>query len=71
MRDKEAAPAARVSAATAILDRGYGRPAQTAFTHVSRHIDDLTDAELIAIATGSGEPGAGEESGADEPDRVH
>jgi len=29
MKAKDATPAARVSAATAILDRGWGRPAQT------------------------------------------
>jgi hypothetical protein len=29
MEDKKAPPAARVSAATAILDRGWGRPKQT------------------------------------------
>lgn len=29
MRNENASPAARVSAATAILDRGWGRPAQT------------------------------------------
>jgi hypothetical protein len=58
MRDTTAVPAARVSAATAILDRGYDRPAQTVHQHVSRHIDDLSDEQLIAIATGSGAPAA-------------
>ena len=71
MRDRSAAPAARVSAATAILDRGYGRPAQTVHQQVSRHVDELSDAELIAIATGSSVPGNDAEGDPDEPDRVH
>jgi hypothetical protein len=29
MRDKDAPPAARTAAATALLDRGFGRPAQS------------------------------------------
>ena len=69
MSDSKAPPAARVSAAIAILDRGYGRPAQAVYQQVTRHADELSDAELIAIATG-GESGADAESdadGADEP----
>ena len=63
------APSA-VSAAIAILDRGYGRPAQAVHQHVTRHADDLSDAELIAIATSGGGSDAGEgddADGADEP----
>ena len=69
MSDSKAPPAARVSAAIAILDRGYGRPAQAVHQHVTRHVDELSDAELIAIATGGGESDADAESddGADEP----
>jgi hypothetical protein len=52
MMDKEAPPAARVAAANAILDRGYGKPAQTINANVSRSVTDLSDAELIAIAAG-------------------
>ena len=70
MSDGKAPPAARVSAAIAILDRGYGRPAQAVHQHVTRHADELSDAELIAIATGGGGSDAGEgddADGADEP----
>ena len=67
MHDDKAPPAARVSAAIAILDRGYGRPAQAVYQQVTRHADELSDAELIAIATGGGESGAESDAGADEP----
>ena len=71
MHDDKAPSAARVSAAIAILDRGYGRPAQAVHQHVTRHIDELSDAELIAIATGGGESGAESDDGADEAESVH
>jgi Family of unknown function (DUF5681) len=68
MHDSKAPSAARVSAAIAILDRGYGRPAQAVHQHVTRHADELSVAELIAIATGGGESGAESDAdGADEP----
>ena len=70
MHDDKAPSAARVSAAIAILDRGYGRPAQAVHQHVTRHVDELSDAELIAIA-GGGESDAESDDGADEPDSVH
>ncbi|MDP3940175.1 MAG: DUF5681 domain-containing protein [Deltaproteobacteria bacterium] len=46
MRDKEAAPAARVVAANAILDRGYGKPAQ----HISAEVETRYVAELPSVA---------------------
>jgi HEAT repeat protein len=42
-------PAIRVSAATALLDRGYGRPIQTTSHRVIRSVADLTDQELGAL----------------------
>jgi hypothetical protein len=45
-------PSTRVSAATALLDRGYGRPIQTQHTRVIRSASDLTDEELAAIIAG-------------------
>jgi len=54
MSAPDAAPAARVSAATALLDRGWGKPAQTTELTV-RSVAQLTDAELAAIAAGSGD----------------
>jgi hypothetical protein len=49
MRDKNAPPAARVSAANAILDRGYGKPAQSVDL-TSRNVSaNMSDEELIGI----------------------
>ena len=43
MCDKEAAPAARVAAANAILDRGYGKPLQQISAEVAtRYVAELT-----------------------------
>jgi len=44
MIDMKAPPAARVGAATAILDRGYGKPPQTIDAHVNI-FDQMTDDE--------------------------
>ena len=51
MRDKKAPHAARGYAANSILDRGYGRPSQTiSSTGRDKPPDQMTDAELLAIA---------------------
>src|SRR5512132_568680 len=71
MIDAGATPPPRVSAAIATLDRGYGKPAQTVHQHVARHLDDYSDAELIAIATGSDPAAASDADGAEEVDSVH
>jgi Family of unknown function (DUF5681) len=64
MQDKTAAPAARVSAATALLDRGYGRPAQTVYQqHANVSLDELSDAELTAIARGDADADADASAG--------
>lgn len=42
-------PATRVQAATALLDRGYGRPIQTSNHRVIRSVADLSDQELDAL----------------------
>jgi hypothetical protein len=56
MNEKEAPPAARVSAATALLDRGWGKPAQTVDMNVRKAIaKDLHDDELADIAAGRSE----------------
>lgn len=44
MGNKKAPPAARVAAATAILDRGYGKPSQTVFT---RRLNEMSEQEII------------------------
>src|SRR3954469_1462739 len=57
MRNKSAPPAARVSASTAILDRVYGKPAQTVEATVTRGVVDMTDEELVAfVRAGDDEP---------------
>ena len=52
-KNKYTAPT-RYSAATALLDRGYGRPAQSLDLHLSadaitKRLSDMTDAELAAL----------------------
>jgi hypothetical protein len=47
LQRREAPPAARVAASNAILDRGYGPPAQTIDTNVNhKSPGEMTDAEL-------------------------
>jgi hypothetical protein len=46
MLDRQASPAARVSAASAILDRGYGRAAQDINVSQGNPIDELSGDEL-------------------------
>ena len=48
------ADSTRYAAATALLDRGYGRPAQSVDLHLSadaitKRLSDMTDAELAAL----------------------
>lgn len=59
MRETKAPHAARVSAAVALLDRGWGKPQQTVDMTVRRQIaKELSDDELADIAVGSGEGAA-------------
>ncbi len=62
MRDDKAPAAARVSAATALLDRGHGRPAQAVqIDDKRRDVSDMTSAELVAFLRCAGHtPGSGE-----------
>jgi hypothetical protein len=54
MADKAAPPAARVAAANSILDRGYGKPAQTVNANLKTQPHrDMTDAELLVVAAGA------------------
>ncbi len=49
----KAPEASRVSAATALLDRGWGKPeAFATVKHINTRADELTDDELAAIARG-------------------
>lgn len=56
MQQPDAPAAARVAAAVALLDRGWGKPQQTVDMNVRRTIaKELADDELADIATGRGE----------------
>ena len=49
MENIKAPPAARITAAVAILDRGYGRPHQTSErVTVQKPVSEMSDEELIA-----------------------
>ena len=60
MKDPKAPAAARVSAASAVLDRGHGKPAQAvAVSVLDWDLDKLTDTQLgqfreILVALGAG-----------------
>jgi hypothetical protein len=65
---------ARVAAANALLDRGYGRPVQTIDSTVRTQPGELTgitDAELERIAKGSSGGTPAPADGKAKPDRVH
>jgi hypothetical protein len=52
MADPKAAPAARIAAANAILDRGIGKPAPVVSELTPADVRSLSNAELIAIIRG-------------------
>ena len=60
MRSRKAAPAARATAASMLLDRGYGKPPQfnTGDPMQFRKAVEMSDDELATIAGGSGEGAA-------------
>lgn len=69
MNNEKASDAARVAASTALLDRGYGRPAQTIHANLPRpDTSDMSDGELAAIAAGAE---ASKDEGTDGDDSVH
>lgn len=72
MDDPKTVPSVKLAAANALLDRGYGKPAQTIDATITRtDAVDMTDAELLDIARG-GSDGAAEETGsAAEPPELH
>jgi hypothetical protein len=49
MKNPKAPPAARISAAVALLDRGHGRPFQAVDVKVDWDLDLLTDEELATL----------------------
>src|ERR1019366_4420114 len=52
MKDISASPAARVSAASVLLDRAGGKAPQFIDARFNRAVSDLSDDELAAIAMG-------------------
>jgi hypothetical protein len=55
MKERRAPAAARVSAAIALLDRGWGKPQQAIeMDWRQKPADQMTDEELMAIARGGG-----------------
>lgn len=55
-RSKKSPHAARVAAYNSILDRAWGRPAQSVDVTTNRKsTDEMSDAELMAIAAGAEE----------------
>jgi hypothetical protein len=71
MRDAKATASARVSAATVLIERGWGKAPVTITLNRDSDLKDLTDDELLAIASGatngSGDPSASE----DDPQKPH
>lgn len=53
MKDVAAPPASRVAAANSLLDRGWGKPAQTVEATVHSKFEDRSDDELIRIIEGT------------------
>jgi hypothetical protein len=50
MSDEKASPAARIAAANALLDRGYGKPTSIVETHIdNRSVREWTTEELDAF----------------------
>lgn len=72
MTTEDQPAAARVAAANAILDRGYGKPSQDVKVTHKREPTDYSDAELVELAERLARSGAdGEAAGAREADSVH
>lgn len=72
MNEKEAPPAARVSAAMALLDRGWGKPHQESTVNVQhKPVREKTDAELDEILAGIDGGSAGEEVSPLDPSQLN
>ncbi len=59
----------RLKAAELVLDRGYGKATQTVEMNVKRTANELSDAELHAIASGARD--SLKAIGTEKPDSVH
>jgi hypothetical protein len=58
MTNPESTAPARIAAAIALLDRGYGKPQQTVELHNFNHETEMTEAELERIARGDAADGS-------------
>lgn len=61
--------AVKLKAAEIVLDRGYGKATQTVEMNVKRSVNELSDAELHAIASGARD--SLEEIREKKSDRIH
>lgn len=72
MAEPDAPPAARVSAASVLLDRGWGKPHQESTVNVQRTaVREKTDAELDEILAGIDRGGTGEEISPLDPSQLN
>jgi hypothetical protein len=73
MRKEKATDAARVSAISILLDRGWGKAQQTININRDTNLRDLTDDELLAIARGAEQQSGGGDTSAapDDPTKLH
>jgi len=60
MNQGKAPPAARVAAAQALIDRGWGKATQFSEVLIRKAANQMSDDELADIASGSGEGAADE-----------
>lgn len=60
-----------LAAAQEVMNRAYGKPTQYMDVTQRRDVAELSDAELIAIASGSGAGTTATQEGETQPDRVH
>jgi endonuclease III len=49
MRNTKASPGVRLQAASLILDRAWGKPAQTVDLTVRRAVSEMSDSDLLAL----------------------
>jgi len=68
---REGGASAKVSAAQALLDRGWGKAEANINMTVKRSAKELTDDELAAIAAGSGADSTPAQASAGEPGQLH
>lgn len=66
MNQEKSPAAARVAAAQALIDRGWGKATQIVETTIRRIANQMSDDELADIAAGSGENAADAPEGTSE-----